>query len=116
VLRFRLIISKQVVSIRKITSKNPDYSLRTLQPLTPFDDDATELTFVQAQLSSGENFGDRRNTFNLGVGYRQLLEQGQSIAFIGFLVNATFDIADGLVFKLTFNTGGNFITKLAGVV
>jgi hypothetical protein len=36
--------------------------------------------------------------------------------FIGFLVNATFDIADGLVFKLTFNTGGNFITKLAGVV
>jgi uncharacterized protein (DUF2126 family) len=36
--------------------------------------------------------------------------------FIGFLVNAAFDIADGLVFKLTFNTGGNFITKLAGVV
>jgi hypothetical protein len=55
--------------------------------LTPFDDDATELTFVQAQLSSGENFGDRRNTFNLGVGYRQLLEQGQSIAGINLFAD-----------------------------
>jgi hypothetical protein len=55
--------------------------------LTPFDDDATELTFVQAQLNSGENFGDRRNTFNLGVGYRQLLEQGQSIAGINLFAD-----------------------------
>ena len=78
---------KTEISIRKITSKNPDYSLRTLQPLTPFDDDATELTFVQAQLNSGENFGDRRNTFNLGVGYRQLLEQGQSIAGINLFAD-----------------------------
>jgi hypothetical protein len=38
---------KTEISIRKITSKNPDYSLRTLQPLTPFDDDATELALSE---------------------------------------------------------------------
>ena len=78
---------KTEISIRKITSKNPDYSLRTIQPLTPLNDDSTELTFVQAQLNSGENFGERRSTLNLGVGYRQLLEQGQSIAGINLFTD-----------------------------
>jgi hypothetical protein len=49
-----MIISVIKWSFSKITSKNPDYSLRTLQPLTPLNDDSTELTFVQAQLNSGE--------------------------------------------------------------
>ncbi|VVH63002.1 hypothetical protein BSPWISOX_1910 [uncultured Gammaproteobacteria bacterium] len=78
---------KTEISIRKITSKNPDYSLRTIQPLTPLNDDSTELTFVQAQLNSGENFGERKSTLNLGVGYRQLLEQGQSIAGINLFTD-----------------------------
>ncbi|VVH57079.1 hypothetical protein BSPCLSOX_1132, partial [uncultured Gammaproteobacteria bacterium] len=78
---------KTEISIHKITSKNPDYSLRTLQPLTPLNDDSTELTFVQAQLNSGENFGERKSTLNLGVGYRQLLEQGQSIAGINLFTD-----------------------------
>ncbi len=78
---------KTEISIHKITSKNPNYSLRTLQPLTPLNDDSTELTFVQAQLSSGENFGERRSTLNLGVGYRQLLGQGQSIAGVNLFTD-----------------------------
>jgi hypothetical protein len=31
--------------------------------------------------------------------------------FIGFIVNAAFDIADGLVFKLTFNVCGDFTIR-----
>ena len=78
---------KTEISIRKITSKKPDYSLRTIQPLTQLSDDSTEFAFVQAQLNSGENFGSRRSTLNLGVGYRQLLEQGQSIAGVNLFAD-----------------------------
>ncbi len=78
---------KTEISIRKITSKKPDYSLRTIQPLTQLNDDSTEFAFVQAQLNSGENFGSRRSTLNLGVGYRQLLEQGQSIAGVNLFAD-----------------------------
>jgi hypothetical protein len=35
----------------------------------------------------GENFGERRSTLNLGVGYRQLLEQGQSIAGVNLFTD-----------------------------
>ena len=78
---------KTEISIRKITSKKPDYSLRTIQPLTQLNDDSTEFAFVQAQLNSGENFGSRRSTLNLGVGYRQILEQGQSIAGVNLFAD-----------------------------
>ncbi|SSC09833.1 inverse autotransporter beta domain-containing protein, partial [thiotrophic endosymbiont of Bathymodiolus puteoserpentis (Logatchev)] len=78
---------KTEISIRKITSKKPEYSLRTIQPLTQLNDDSTEFAFVQAQLNSGENFGSRRSTLNLGVGYRQILEQGQSIAGVNLFAD-----------------------------
>ena len=78
---------KTEISLRKLTSKNPDYSLKTIQPLTSLNDDSTEFTFVQAQLNSGENFGNRRSTFNFGIGYRQRLEQGKSIAGVNLFTD-----------------------------
>jgi hypothetical protein len=33
---------KTEISLRKLTSKNPDYSLKTIQPLTSLNDDSTE--------------------------------------------------------------------------
>ena len=67
------------ISIKQIESKNPTYSIKTIQPLHELNDNSADLVFVQGQLSTGENHGERRETLNLGVGYRKLLEQGQSI-------------------------------------
>ena len=78
---------KTEISIRKIESNKPDYSINTIQPLTELNEDSTELTFIQAQLNSGENHGERRATVNLGIGYRALLEQGQSIVGINLFTD-----------------------------
>jgi hypothetical protein len=40
------------------------------------DSESKDLTFFQGQLASGENHGERRNTINLGVGHRFLIEEG----------------------------------------
>ncbi|WP_428087727.1 inverse autotransporter beta domain-containing protein [Candidatus Thioglobus sp.] len=75
------------ISIHKIESNQPDYSINTIQPLTELNEDSTTLTFIQAQLNSGENHGERRATINLGIGYRALLEGGQSIAGINLFTD-----------------------------
>jgi uncharacterized protein (TIGR02145 family) len=62
-------------------SDNPSYRIQTIQPLTRLTEDSTKLTFIQAQLNTGNNnSGDTRSAFNIGVGHRLLLERGRSIA------------------------------------
>jgi hypothetical protein len=73
---------KTQISWRQLETKNPSFSIKTIQPLTDLTDESTQLTFTQAQISSGENHGERRATINLGIGQRYLLEDGQSIAGI----------------------------------
>ncbi|WPE16789.1 invasin domain 3-containing protein [Candidatus Thioglobus autotrophicus] len=78
---------KTEISVHQIESKDPTYSIKTIQPLTELNDDSTRLTFIQAQLNSGENHGERRDTINLGIGQRYLLEGGQSIAGINLFTD-----------------------------
>ena len=78
---------KTEISIHQLDSKDPTYSLKTIQPLTELNENSTQLTFIQAQLNSGENHGERRNTINLGIGQRYLLEGGQSIAGINLFTD-----------------------------
>jgi uncharacterized protein (TIGR02145 family) len=78
---------KTQISLRQLATKTPDFSIRTIQPLTDLTDQSTQLTFTQAQISSGENHGERRATINLGIGQRYLLEDGQSIAGINLFTD-----------------------------
>jgi hypothetical protein len=78
------------ISIHQITSESPTYSLKTIQPLSELNDKSKDLTFFQGQLASGENYGERRNTINLGIGQRWLLEAGQSM--VGLNVFADYEI------------------------
>jgi uncharacterized protein (TIGR02145 family) len=78
---------KTQISLRQLETKNPEFSIRTIQPLTDLTDESTQLTFTQAQVSSGENHGERRATFNLGIGQRYLLEDGQSIVGINLFTD-----------------------------
>ncbi|MDC9721127.1 MAG: inverse autotransporter beta domain-containing protein, partial [Gammaproteobacteria bacterium] len=73
---------KTEISFSQLETKNPNFSVKTIQPLSELTDKSTQLTFVQAQVGSGENHGERRATINLGIGQRYLLEEGQSIAGI----------------------------------
>ncbi|SMN02064.1 Alkaline phosphatase [uncultured Candidatus Thioglobus sp.] len=73
---------KTEISIRQIDSKNPTYSIKTIQPLSGLSENSKNLTFFQGQLNSGENEGERRSTLNLGIGYRALLNKGKSIVGI----------------------------------
>lgn len=44
----------------ELDSKQSDYSIKTIQPISDLDNNSKNLTFLQSQLSSGENSGDRR--------------------------------------------------------
>jgi hypothetical protein len=78
---------KTQISFRQLEKNNPEFNIKTIQPLTDLTDASTQLTFTQAQVSSGENHGERRATFNLGIGQRYLLEDGQSIAGINLFTD-----------------------------
>ncbi len=78
---------KTEISVHKLESNDPTYSIKTIQPITELNEDSTQLTFIQAQLNSGENHGERRDTINLGLGLRYLLEGGQSIAGINLFTD-----------------------------
>jgi uncharacterized protein (TIGR02145 family) len=75
------------ISIKGIESQKPSYSIDTIQPLSEFNSDIKELTFVQGSLASGENEGDRRTTINLGLGQRYLVEDERAIAGINLFVD-----------------------------
>jgi hypothetical protein len=78
---------KTEISLSQLETKTPEFSIKTIQPLTDLTDESTQLTFTQAQISSGENHGERRATINLGIGQRYLLEDGQSIAGINLFTD-----------------------------
>ncbi|MDC0904152.1 inverse autotransporter beta domain-containing protein [Candidatus Thioglobus sp.] len=67
------------ITIKSIESDEPSYSIDTIQPISEFNKDIKKLTFVQGSLASGENEGDRRNTINLGLGKRILVEEDKAI-------------------------------------
>jgi hypothetical protein len=75
------------ISIKGIESQEPSYSIDTIQPLSEFNSDIKELTFVQGSVASGENEGDRRNTINLGLGQRYLVEDERAITGINLFVD-----------------------------
>ncbi|NYT27762.1 MAG: inverse autotransporter beta domain-containing protein [Candidatus Thiodubiliella endoseptemdiera] len=75
------------ISIYGIDSQALDYSIKTIQPLTTLDKDSKNLTFFQGRLNSGENHGERRNTLNLGIGQRFLLENDKSIVGINLFTD-----------------------------
>lgn len=75
------------ISIKGIESDKPSYSIDTIQPISEFNSEIKELTFVQGSLASGENEGDRRNTLNLGLGQRYLVEDQRAIAGINLFVD-----------------------------
>ena len=75
------------ISIKGIDSKKPSYSIHTIQPLTEFNSSVKELTFIQGTLSSNENEGSRRNTINLGLGQRYLVEDEYAIAGVNIFTD-----------------------------
>jgi hypothetical protein len=70
------------ISIHGLSSKELDYSLKTIQPLSELNNNSKDLTFFQGQVTSGENQGNRRETINLGIGHRILVEDDMAIAGI----------------------------------
>ncbi len=67
------------IGIKGIESDKPSYSIDTIQPISAFTPDVQELTYIQGSLFSGENEGNRRNTLNLGLGQRYLVEDERAI-------------------------------------
>ena len=67
--------------------KNPEFSIKTIQPLTNLTDESTQLTFTQVPVSSGDNHSERRTSINLGIGQRYLLKGEQSIAGLNFFID-----------------------------
>ena len=70
------------VSIGGISTKKLNYSLKTIQPLSEFNANSKELTFIQAGIASGDSGNGRRATINLGIGHRLLVEDDMAIAGI----------------------------------
>jgi hypothetical protein len=75
------------ISLKHIEDKDPTYSVRTIQPLSPLNQNTTGLAFFQGELNSGENADERRATLNLGIGQRYLLDAGQSIVGINLFTD-----------------------------
>ena len=82
--------------------------------MSKLNSDSQALTFFQGQLASGENHGERRNTINLGVGYRRLIEDDRAIAGVNLFSDYEFKSAHkrlslGLEYQRS-NFGGHINT------
>lgn len=75
------------ISIKGIESDKPSYRIDTIQPISEFNSEIKELTYIQGSLASGENEGDRRYTLNLGLGQRYLVEEERAIAGINLFMD-----------------------------
>jgi len=75
------------ISIKGIESKELIYSIDTIQPISEFNSDIKALTFVQGSLFNTDNEGERRNTLNLGIGQRYLVENQRAIAGINLFTD-----------------------------
>jgi len=80
-------LSRTEIGVDALRGGKPGYSVETVQPL--YQDKAKQDTFfTQLRAASNERFGERRNTFNLGVGYRNLFANNNALAG----VNVFYDI------------------------
>jgi len=68
------------ISVTGMQNTKPNFSIKTIQPLTPLDENSKEVTFMQGQIASGTNHGESRNTINLGIGQRYLVQDDMAIA------------------------------------
>ncbi|VVH62979.1 hypothetical protein BSPWISOX_899 [uncultured Gammaproteobacteria bacterium] len=75
------------VSIGGISSKKLSYNIDTIQPLSEFNSKIKTLTFIQGSLFNSENEGSRRNTLNLGLGHRMLVEDDRAIVGINIFTD-----------------------------
>ena len=75
------------VSIGGISSKKLSYNIDTIQPLSEFNSKIKALTFIQGSLFNAENEGSRRNTLNLGLGHRMLVEDDRAIVGINIFTD-----------------------------
>lgn len=78
---------RTAITIKGIESKKPSYSIDTIQPISEFNSGVKALTYIQGSLASGENEGDHRNTLNVGVGQRYLVEDERAIAGINIFAD-----------------------------
>jgi len=72
-------MSRTDIGIDAVTGGNPSGSIETVQPLYQ-SAESRNTVLTQFRASSGDRFGERRNTFNLGLGYRQLLAGNSVLA------------------------------------
>ena len=70
------------ISIHGLSSKALDYNLKTIQPLSELNHNSKHLTFFQGQVTSGDNQSNRRETINLGIGHRILVDNDMAITGI----------------------------------
>jgi uncharacterized protein (TIGR02145 family) len=75
------------ISVTGMQNTKPDFSIKTIQPLTTLDENTKEVTFAQGQITSGENHGQSRNTINLGLGQRYLVQDEMAIAGINLFAD-----------------------------
>ncbi len=79
------------ISIQGIDSTKPSYSLETIQPISEFNEGIKDLTFLQGSIFNGQNEGEQRNTINLGIGQRYLVEDEKAIAGINLFYDQESD-------------------------
>lgn len=82
-------MSRTEVGVDAARNGKPSVSIETVQPLYQTKGKQNTV-FTQLRASSGDRFGERRNTFNLGLGYRQLMADNNVLAG----VNLFYDVED----------------------
>lgn len=82
-------MSRTEVGVDAARGGKPAVSIETVQPLYQTKGKQNTM-FTQLRASSADRFGERRNTFNLGLGYRQLMADNTALAG----VNLFYDYED----------------------
>lgn len=80
-------LTRTEASVDGLRGGKPGYAIETVQPLYQ-NKTKQDTVFTQLRASSNDRFGERRNTFNLGVGYRHLFANNAALAG----VNAFYDV------------------------
>lgn len=80
-------LSRTEIDVDAFRGGKPGYSIETVRPLYQ-SAGKKDTFFTQLRAANNERFGERRNTFNLGVGYRSLILDNTALAG----VNLFYDI------------------------
>jgi len=68
------------INFNNLTSKEPTYNIKSIQPISDLNSDSKDLTFLQ--VGFGKDMADSKTTINVGVGHRVLTENDKSIVGI----------------------------------